>query len=92
LHLHCLILSAVCVALLGYFAADKHPRPPLPSALIVAIVLGGLVVLCSGCRLGGFALQVKSPTFGSIGVAFDSGAIGNAAVASTNAAHHIPVN
>jgi peptidoglycan/LPS O-acetylase OafA/YrhL len=90
LRLHLLIVSAVCVALLGYFAQDRHPRPPLPAALILAVVVGGLAMVCSGCRLGGFTMQVKSPTFGSVGVAFDSGSIGNRAVSHTNALHQLP--
>jgi hypothetical protein len=87
-HLHCLIVSAVCVALLGFYAADRTPRPPLPAAMVLAVVLVVLCGVCSGCRVGGFALKVASPTFGSVGITVGNGAIGNAAVSQTNSWLH----
>ena len=88
-HKAAVIGSAICVALLGYCSNDKTPCPPIPPALLIAGALGGLVLACSGCRLGGFALHVKSQQFGSVGLAFDSGTIGNVAVSGTNAQHKL---
>ena len=89
-HTGCLVVSAVCVALLGWNAADKRPRPPLPCGFILACAIGVLAFTCSGCRLGGFVLNVKSAQFGTLGLAFDSGSIGNRAVSHTNALHQLP--
>lgn len=83
-------MTAACVALLGYHSADKFPRPPIPPVIALAFLLVGIALLSSGCRLGGFALNVKSATFGSVGLAFDSGSIGNLAVSHTNALHQLP--
>jgi len=75
-HLFCVCVSAACVAGLGYHAADQFPRPPLPPVVLFIVLLAALTCLLCGCRLGGFALEVKSPAFGSVGVAIDGGMIG----------------
>jgi hypothetical protein len=62
----------------------------MPCALFLALALVTLAAVSSGCRLGGFVLNVKSAQFGTVGLAFDSGSIGNRAVSHTNALHQLP--
>jgi len=76
-HLVCVCLSAACVAGLGYHAADQTPRPPLPPIVLFAMMLIGFAVLLAGCKVGGLAVQVSSPAFGSVGVSLDGGVIGH---------------
>lgn len=85
-----LIASAVSVALLGYYAADQRPRPPMPCALFIALVLGTLAVATCGCRVGGLAVKVVSPAFGSLSLGIGNGAIGTQPSQQTNSMLHAP--
>lgn len=83
-------VSAGCVAGLGYHATDKSPRPPLPPLAIFIALGAGLLLVCGGCTLGGFAVGVKSNTFGSVVLAADGGAIGKEPM-PTNSVPALPV-
>ena len=85
LHMVCVCVGAACVAGLGYHASDAKPRPPLPPMVLFVAMLLMFVFTCMGCKVGGLALEVKSPAFGSVGVALDGGMIGKGKM-PTNAA------
>ena len=76
-HMVCVVVSAACVAGLGYHAADQTPRPPVPPFMAFAAMLIGFAVLLAGCKVGGLGVQVASPAFGSVGVSLDGGVIGH---------------
>ena len=87
-YLACNVVSAICVALIGYHAQDRSQKPPAPPTGTVAVLLCGLLLLAAGCRTGGFSLGLKSNTFGSLGLSVDGVAIGKGHC-STNAAPSI---
>ena len=51
-------------------------------ALILAVVLGGLTLIAAGCKVGGLAVRVSNPTFGSVGIGLDGGVIGHGKLAT----------
>ena len=75
-HLFCVCVAAAAVAGLGYHAADQSPRPPLPPIACFVVLLAILLVMMTGCKVGGLGVEVKSPAFGSVGVSLDGGVIG----------------
>ena len=77
LHLVLVCISAACVAGLGYHASDIDPRPPFPPALATILLLVVLSVILCACKVGGFGLAIKSPTFGSVELNLDGGVIGH---------------
>ena len=83
LHNFALVLSALAVAILGWHAQDKNPPPPKAPLVMLAIGLGVALLFSSGCKVGGFGMQVASPAFGTLGVQLDGGVIGHG---------HLPTN
>lgn len=71
------VVGAIAVALLGYHAQNEGPPGGKPMMLLLCCLLAAFCLLIAGCRVGGLAFDVKSPTFGSVGVTLDGGMIGH---------------
>jgi hypothetical protein len=74
----------MCVALLGFFAADAKPLPAVPVKTGILTLAIALLCVIAGCTLGGFGLDVSSPAFGSVKLDIGHGTIGS----STNLTHY----
>ena len=69
------VVAVVCGVLAGY----HYPSPPGGVGKVTigpALGLLVLALLAAGCKVGTFSLDVKSPTFGSVGLSLDGGRIG----------------
>jgi Na+/phosphate symporter len=71
------ILIAVGVALLGFFAKDATtPLASVPVRVGVLLCAGALVVL-AGCTISQLQFAVTNPTFGSLDLSIGGGSVGN---------------
>jgi hypothetical protein len=70
------LLVGISVALLGYYASDSrgpgNGRGPGPLLPMLVLSVG----LLSGCQVAGLGVEVKSPTFGSVGIRIGGGSLG----------------
>jgi hypothetical protein len=73
----CEVVTVASVALLGYHAQDRSDKPPAPPLGTLAILLAAGMAAFAGCKVGGLGVEVKSPTFGSVGLTLDGGVIGH---------------
>jgi energy-converting hydrogenase Eha subunit B len=85
----CHVVSVACVAGIGYHAQDRSAKPPSAPGASAAILLAASLVALTGCKVGGLGIEVKSPTFGSVGISLDGGIIGHGKV-PTNAPTPLP--
>jgi hypothetical protein len=70
-------VAAISVALMGFFAADAKPTPVLPVTTGLIVLAIAALLVATGCTLGGFGLDVSSPTFGSVTLDIGHGTIGS---------------
>ena len=76
-HLTCVAVASVSVALLGFFAADTTPTAKLKGPLVLLIAGLTIVAAATGCAVTGLKLNASNPAWGTIELSIGGGSIGN---------------